>query len=83
MSDAETHTAIVPAASGGQRFDQVLVQLFPDYSRARLQQWIKNGQVHVDGKLLRPKDKLMGGEVIELRVSAEARASDRHTTEPP
>lgn len=62
---------MVPVALGGQRVDQVLARLFPDYSRARLQQWIKSGQVQVDGRQLRPKDKVRGGEWVEVRASTE------------
>jgi 23S rRNA pseudouridine1911/1915/1917 synthase len=48
--------------------DLVLVQLFPDYSRSRLQKWIKDGQVSVDQKPLRAKDTVVGGETVELTV---------------
>ncbi len=75
MSESEFLSAVVPAELGGHRLDQVLAQLFSDYSRARLQQWIKSGQVQVDGKQLRPKDKVMGGEHIELEVTTEAEVS--------
>lgn len=51
---------------GGTRLDQVLAQLLPEYSRSRLQQWIKSGRVEVDGKVMQPKDKLWGGETILL-----------------
>ena len=55
--------------------DQVLAQLFPDYSRARLQQWIKAGQVLVNGKQRRAKDKMEGGEQIELEATSEEEVS--------
>ena len=71
MSEIETLTADVPADAAGQRLDQVLARMFPDYSRARLQQWIKAGQVLVDGKQLRPKDKVMGGEHVEVQAVTE------------
>jgi hypothetical protein len=35
--------AVVPPESIGQRLDAAAAQLFPDYSRGRLQQWIKSG----------------------------------------
>jgi 23S rRNA pseudouridine1911/1915/1917 synthase len=72
MPEQETHNAVVPVEAAGLRLDQALAQLFPDYSRARLQQWIKSGQVRVDGRQLRPRDKLLGGEQIELLVTTEA-----------
>lgn len=71
MSNTETLSAVVPVELAGNRLDQALAQLFPDYSRARLQQWIKAGQVLVDGKQLRSKDKVMGGEAIEVQATTE------------
>jgi 23S rRNA pseudouridine1911/1915/1917 synthase len=56
----------------GSRLDQALAELFPDFSRSRLQQWVKDGSVLVDGKVLRSKDKLLGGESIEIDVQLEA-----------
>jgi len=56
----------------GRRLDQVLAELLPDFSRSRLQQWVKAGDITVDGKRMRPKDKLLGGEQIALRVELEA-----------
>jgi len=64
--------AEVPLEMAGARLDQALAELFPDFSRSRLQQWVKAGNVLVDGKQLRPKDKLVGGESIELDVQLEA-----------
>ena len=66
MSETVRRSAIVPPEAAGSRLDQVLAQLFPEFSRSRLQQWIKSGEVSVDGKQLKPKDKLFGGEAIEL-----------------
>jgi len=60
--------AEVPNELAGRRLDQVLAELFADFSRSRLQQWVKEGQVSVDGKQLRPRDKLFGGERIVLTV---------------
>ncbi|KAF0190918.1 MAG: 23S rRNA pseudouridine synthase [Gammaproteobacteria bacterium] len=53
----------------GLRLDQALAGLFPDYSRSRLKQWIVDGQVTVNGRSLRPKDKLRGGEAIEIAAT--------------
>ncbi|WP_026596177.1 23S rRNA pseudouridine(1911/1915/1917) synthase RluD [Methylohalobius crimeensis] len=63
----------VPEDMAGLRLDQALAQLFPDYSRSRLQQWVKQGRVKVDGEALRPRDKLQGGEWIELEAVEEPR----------
>ncbi|HSB96980.1 MAG TPA: 23S rRNA pseudouridine(1911/1915/1917) synthase RluD [Spongiibacteraceae bacterium] len=58
----------VPPALGGRRFDQIAADLFPDYSRARLQVWIKTGELTVDSQLRQPKDKLASGAVLALRA---------------
>lgn len=50
----------------GKRLDRALVCLFPAYSRTRLQKWIKQGAVLVDGEQLQAKDTVLGGERIEL-----------------
>lgn len=58
----------VPAEMFGMRLDQAAAQLFPDYSRSRIQGWIKDGNLKVDGEVKRPRDKLNGGELIEVRT---------------
>ncbi len=61
--------ARVAADQSGMRLDQAIATLFPDYSRARLQEWIKQGLVRVDGAVAsRPRDKILGGELIELEA---------------
>lgn len=61
-------TARVPQKLGSDRLDQIAAILFPDYSRARLQRWIKTGDLTVDGNHLRPRDKLYGGELLEINT---------------
>lgn len=71
MPSSENLTAIVPQELFGQRLDKALAHLFPDYSRARLQQWVRNGQVLVDGQQKKPKEKVMGGETITVEATTE------------
>ena len=68
MTEKQQLFDVIPEAFKGLRLDSALVQLFPDYSRARLQKWIRNGDVSVDGKKLRPRDIVMGGEQVKLQV---------------
>ena len=60
--------AIVPDNLVGQRLDQVLAQLFPSYSRAKLQAWIKADYILVDGKIIKAKTHLHGGETINIQA---------------
>jgi len=57
-------TLAVPPECAGLRLDQALAQLMPQYSRARLTAWVKEGRVTVDGRSPAPRDKLHGGETI-------------------
>jgi 23S rRNA pseudouridine1911/1915/1917 synthase len=63
--------AAVPGELAGQRLDQALAALFPEFSRSRLQGWIRAGQVRVDGRELKPRDKVHGGEAIVLSAVLE------------
>lgn len=58
----------IPLTMAGYRLDKALAELFPDYSRVRLQQWIKQGLVLVDDEHMRGKDKVQGGELIEIQA---------------
>jgi 23S rRNA pseudouridine1911/1915/1917 synthase len=68
---AQTLSAIVPDNSAGRRFDAVLADLFPDYSRSRLATWIKSGDARLDGREVRPRDPVRGGETVTLTVVLE------------
>jgi 23S rRNA pseudouridine1911/1915/1917 synthase len=71
MTHTDLRTALVPEHLGGMRLDQALAELFPDYSRSRLKDWILAGHIRVDGQPLRPRDRLVGGERIDLAVVIE------------
>ena len=59
--------ATVPAALGGLRLDQALVRLFPQYSRNRLQAWLRSGHIQIDGLSPDAKRPVTGGERVVLR----------------
>lgn len=63
--------AIVPDESAGRRFDAVLADLFPEYSRSRLSSWIKSGDALLAGQPARPRDLVRGGEAVTLAAVAE------------
>lgn len=64
-------TATISDDATGKRLDQALSQMFDDYSRARLQQWIKSGRVTVEGQQRKAKDKVYVGEKIVMQVEAD------------
>ncbi len=66
MTEQVQLSATVPDGLIGKRLDQAVADLFPDYSRSRLQNWIKDGSLTVDGKSWRIRDKVFGGEEIVI-----------------
>ncbi len=70
--DPSAHTpapleATIPFELAGKRLDAVLAQLFPDYSREHLKQWLKDGRVQVNGQIpKKPSEKVLGGERVTL-----------------
>lgn len=71
MSDRIQLQARVPEELDGARLDQVAARVFPDYSRSRLQAWIKKGALCVEGHPCRPRDKVAGGALLELDAELE------------
>lgn len=61
----------VPDNLAGQRLDQALATMFPEYSRSRLKSWILAGCVKIDGGEMRPRDLVAGGETVELQPEEE------------
>jgi 23S rRNA pseudouridine1911/1915/1917 synthase len=60
-------TARVPPELGGLRLDQALARLFPQYSRNRLQAWLKSGHITIEGKRLSANRAVSGGEQVALQ----------------
>lgn len=71
MNSPRTLTAEIPDDLAGLRIDQAMSSLFPDYSRSRLQEWIRSGAATVDGTTVPTKHKVLGGEHIALRAEAD------------
>lgn len=71
MTDKIEQCVKVPMSMSSQRFDQIAAELFPDFSRSRLQSWLKDGQLTVDGSIGKAKQKLFGGETLQLTVELE------------
>lgn len=56
----------IPRARAGERLDRALAELFPEYSRTRLQEWLKAGHLQVDGMSPAPRTRVAGGESVML-----------------
>lgn len=65
-------TATVSESQLGQRLDQTLAELFPDYSRSRIKEWILDRRVTVNGVMVEtPKEKVLGGELVAIDAEIE------------
>ena len=69
MTVSETDSTLslqIPDKFAGQRLDQALAELFSQFSRSRLQQWLNDGELLVDGKSVKANKKVLGGEFIQI-----------------
>ena len=74
----KNYTALVGIELAGSRLDQALPALFPEFSRTRLQSWIREGRVSRDGQVVcRPREKLFGGESIALEAKLDDQVESR------
>lgn len=69
-------TTVIDEVYAGHRLDATLAKCFPEHSRARLTDWIKQGDVSVDGKHLEPKSKLKGGESVLIDTTMQTLHED-------
>lgn len=65
-------TQTVKESQLGQRLDQAVAELFTDFSRSRLKEWLLEGKVMVNGNVVtKPRTKVMGGEAITVQAELE------------
>jgi 23S rRNA pseudouridine1911/1915/1917 synthase len=71
----QTHRLEFPPEYAGKRLDQALAQLLPQYSRSRIQKWIEEGAVLVEGLGVKARDTVIGGQVatVEAKLPEETR----------
>lgn len=66
----ESLSARVPDDLAGLRIDRAMAAMFPEHTRSQLQQWIAAGRVRLDGAAPRKRDKVRGGETVDVDVPA-------------
>ncbi len=72
-SKFQTHQVAFPPELAGRRLDQALAQLLPQYSRTRIQRWIEDGAVRVNGLAAKARDVVVMGQAatVEARLSEQ------------
>ncbi len=68
---SQTRQFSVLEACAGERLDRVLAEALPEYSRSRLQSWIRDGQVTVGGQTKRPRDPLASRDCVVVTIQEE------------
>lgn len=72
---AEEIELSIPPDCAGLRLDQALARLLPEYSRSRLQQWVRDGGVSINGVQASVKQKVSGGETVLVEPEAAPEVS--------
>ena len=62
----------VPSSLSDRRLDQVAAALMPEHSRSRIQDWIRQGALTVNGKVRKPRDKVLVDDDLQLRAEVTA-----------
>ena len=72
MTQQIIRTDTVKDSQLGQRLDQAMAELFTDFSRSRLKEWLLDGKVPVNGEVItKPRVRMMGGEELTLQAELE------------
>ena len=73
-TEAGVRQLVIPDAQGGQRLDQALSALLPEFSRNRIQNWIRARKIAVDDAWGTTKMKVSGGESVRVEIEPAGRA---------
>lgn len=76
MNESDLLKRQIPVELRGQRLDKAAAELFPEFSRGRLQNWIREGALVLDGQQVACRQKLKGGEWVELEAVTEDLTND-------
>lgn len=75
MSNLQPIILIIPQDCGGMRLDQALQKLMPAHSRSRLQAWIKDDFVKLNGAPATAKTKVWQGDQVAVLEQANPQST--------
>lgn len=70
---------VIPEKFKGKRLDLALSKLFPEYSRSRIQSWIKAGEVEVNNLKYKQRNVVNSGDIIKINTTLKS--IDKHQAE--
>ncbi|SMN16268.1 Ribosomal large subunit pseudouridine synthase D [uncultured Candidatus Thioglobus sp.] len=62
---------VIPNRLIGQRIDSALATMLPDFSRSKITNWVRTGKALLNDKTFKPKEKILGGEIVALTLVKE------------
>ncbi|MGK2952508.1 MAG: 23S rRNA pseudouridine(1911/1915/1917) synthase RluD [Thiobacillus sp.] len=74
-TEGDVRQLVIPDAQGGQRLDQALSSLLPEFSRNRIQNWIRARKIAVDDAWGTTKMKVTGGESVRVEIEPDPNAT--------
>lgn len=66
LTEQEPIRFVLSLKDGGQRLDKIVAARLSQYSRSRLQRWIEEGHITVNGQKAQAKQTMIGDEVISV-----------------
>lgn len=63
---------VIPEKFKGKRLDLALSKLFPEYSRSRIQSWIKAGEVEVNNLKYKQRNVVNSGDIIKINTTLKS-----------
>ena len=67
----------VDSSNNGARLDQALSRMLPEYSRSRIQSWIREGFVTLNRQIVKPRDKVYEGDQLQLEIPQTVSTTDQ------
>ena len=75
IPEGDVRRLVIPDEEGGQRLDQALSRLLPEFSRNRIQNWIRARRISVDDAWGTTKMKVSGGESVRVEIEPDPDAT--------
>lgn len=74
-TEGDIRELVIPDEQGGQRLDQALSAMLPEFSRNRIQNWIRARKISVDDAFGTTRMKVSGGEAVRVEIEVDPNAT--------